>query len=141
MLSVSEAQAVEEVHPVAHGPQCQQEFQPSRELSTRGFSRTLSRVLSRERSSKLSRELSRELRRGLSRGLSRVRMDAIDQSEQRVSKEKVRELAHRGVELRSLLDFWDDLVDGCTAMDFSPEATTNDVVRQAVIPASATADG
>jgi hypothetical protein len=51
--------------------------------------------------------------------------------------DKVSELAHRGFRLESLLDFVDLLLEGKVMPSFQPEqSTTNDVVRQAVIPLS-----
>jgi len=50
---------------------------------------------------------------------------------------KVRELANRGFELGNLLEFMEDLVKGEIMPTFNPErSTTNDVVRQAIIPLS-----
>jgi len=55
---------------------------------------------------------------------------------------KVEELAGRGVALRSLLDFWEDLACGKIMPKFDPSSsTTNDVVRQAIIPQSRAAGG
>jgi len=54
---------------------------------------------------------------------------------------KVEELAGRGVRLRSLLEFWELLLDKEVMPSFEPmQSTTNDVVRQAIIPLSAESD-
>uniref|UniRef100_A0A7S4SQE0 Uncharacterized protein n=1 Tax=Alexandrium monilatum TaxID=311494 RepID=A0A7S4SQE0_9DINO len=50
---------------------------------------------------------------------------------------KVEELAGRGFRLENLLDFTESLLDGSIMPSFNPEkSTTNDVVRQAIIPQS-----
>ncbi|CAE8718968.1 unnamed protein product [Polarella glacialis] len=57
-------------------------------------------------------------------------------------EQKVAELAGRGFELDSLLDFAESLLDGRAMPDFDPHrSTTNDVVRKAVIPLSRVGDG
>ena len=70
------------------------------------------------------------------RGLTSM-SDFLEVDEQVLYRLKVKELAHRGVRLRSLLDFWDELLEGEVMPSFSPRRSqTNDVVRQAVIPKS-----
>ncbi|CAE8665054.1 unnamed protein product [Polarella glacialis] len=57
-------------------------------------------------------------------------------------EQKVAELAGRGFDLDSLLDFVESLLDGRAMPDFDPHrSTTNDVVRKAVIPLSRMGDG
>lgn len=58
-------------------------------------------------------------------------------AEELVWRSKVRELANRGFKLDKLLDFVEELLKGEIMPSFDPErSTTNDVVRQAVIPLS-----
>ncbi|CAJ1379783.1 unnamed protein product [Effrenium voratum] len=57
--------------------------------------------------------------------------------EKDVYEAKVRELAGRGFSLRSLMAFWSQLLDGNVMPSFDPRlSTTNDVVREVVIPMS-----
>eukprot|EP00931_Biecheleriopsis_adriatica_P093535 TRINITY_DN67272_c0_g1_i1.p1 TRINITY_DN67272_c0_g1~~TRINITY_DN67272_c0_g1_i1.p1 ORF type:complete len:587 (+),score=64.37 TRINITY_DN67272_c0_g1_i1:33-1793(+) len=54
-----------------------------------------------------------------------------------VYRGKVTELAHRGFALSSLLVFWEMLLERRVMPSFDPHrSTTNDVVRQVIIPAS-----
>ncbi|CAK9087506.1 Dynein heavy chain 12 [Durusdinium trenchii] len=56
--------------------------------------------------------------------------------------DKVHELANRGVTLTSLLRFWQALVQDKVMPSFDPRiSTTNDVVRQAIIPLTRNAAG
>lgn len=57
--------------------------------------------------------------------------------------ETVEDLAYRSIELVDLLDLYDELLEGCDEMPhYDPlRSTTNDVVRQFVIPRSRVGDG
>lgn len=60
----------------------------------------------------------------------------------KVYKAKVEELAHRGFYLKSLMKFWDELLEGELMPSFDPHRSqTNDVVRQAIIPSSRVGHG
>jgi hypothetical protein len=67
--------------------------------------------------------------------------DAADQNMTLDWNTKVDELAGRGFTLGHLLDFWESLTHGGVMCSFDPRrSTTNDVVRQAIIPLSRNRD-
>lgn len=70
------------------------------------------------------------------RGLTSM-SDFLEVSEQDLYRAKVEELAQRGFRLRSLIKFWEELLEGEVMPSFDPRRSqTNDVVRQAIIPSS-----
>eukprot|EP00435_Cladocopium_sp_Y103_P071833 s163_g38.t1 len=72
--------------------------------------------------------------RSATRTCSRL-SDGLQYEEIAVYDAKVKELASRGVTLRSLLRFWEQLLEHEIMPSFDPRlSTTNDVVRQAIIP-------
>eukprot|EP00438_Fugacium_kawagutii_P024763 Skav204256 [mRNA] locus=scaffold912:142967:146616:- [translate_table: standard] len=76
------------------------------------------------------------------RGLTSMSDFLEVESEQEVYKAKVEELAHRGFTLKSLMKFWDELLEGELMPSFDPRRSqTNDVVRQAIIPSSRVGHG
>ncbi|CAK8993773.1 Uncharacterized protein SCF082_LOCUS3652 [Durusdinium trenchii] len=69
-------------------------------------------------------------------------LDFLDGSQRAVYTQKVSDLAGRGVHLRFLLNFWEELLDGHLMPSFDPRRSqTNDVVRQAIIPSSRVEEG
>merc|ERR1712048_1543605 len=58
-------------------------------------------------------------------------------SQSQSSNSKVVELAHRGISVRHILDFWEKLGTPEVMPSFHPAvSTTHDVVRHAIIPLS-----
>ncbi|CAK8993775.1 Centrosomal protein of 76 kDa [Durusdinium trenchii] len=69
-------------------------------------------------------------------------LDFLDASQHAMYCTKVQELAHRGFHLQSLLNFWEELLEGDVMPSFDPRwSQTNDVVRQAIIPSSRVEEG
>lgn len=68
--------------------------------------------------------------------------EMVAEPNQREWNDKVEELAHRAFRLESLLTFWCQLLAGEIMSSFDPRrSTTNDVVRQAIIPLSRLSNG
>lgn len=68
--------------------------------------------------------------------------DGLKEDEKVLYDTKVEQLSSRGIRLRDLLQFWDELLEGQIMPSFDPQQSqTNDVVRQAVIPKARVGSG